>query len=116
METVGVKIKQFDIPVCKSFEAKILNDQFCYEVNLQNFSTREIFLNELRYGFLFLMDYNEDRQVTFNLIDKKVKDKGLISRIIKSNNLQQAVININTIGMYILLFILNIKLHQIIFF
>ena len=68
METVGVKIKQFDIPVCKSFEAKILNDQFCYEVNLQNFSTREIFLNELRYGFLFLMDYNEDRQVTVGFI------------------------------------------------
>ena len=68
METVGVKIKQFDIPVCKSFEAKILKDQFCYEVNLQNFSTREIFLNELRYGFLFLMDYNEDRQVTVGFI------------------------------------------------
>ena len=92
METVGVKIKQFDIPVCKSFEAKILNDQFCYEVNLQNFSTREIFLNELRYGFLFLMDYNEDRQVTFNLGDNKVKDKGLIITFIKlSSILTQSV-------------------------
>ena len=44
METVGVKIKQFDIPVCKSFDAKMLNDQLCYEVNLQKISTRENFL------------------------------------------------------------------------
>ena len=82
-------------------------------LNLQKFSTRENFLNELRYGCLFLMDYNEDRQVTFNLGDNKVKDKGLISRIIKYNNLHQAVININTISMYIEYYrcIFNIKLH-----
>ena len=31
---MGVNIKQFDVPVCNSFKAKILNDQLCYEIDL----------------------------------------------------------------------------------
>ena len=98
METVGVKIKQFDIPVCKSFEAKILNDQFCYEVNLQNFSTREIFLNELRYGFLFLMDYNEDRQITLQEDDEIIENDLFVDKIDASLDDAKASIYLNTIG------------------
>ena len=30
---MGVKIDQFDVPVCNSFEATVLNDQLCYEVD-----------------------------------------------------------------------------------
>ena len=32
MSAMGVKIDKFDVPVCNSFQAKILNDQLCYEV------------------------------------------------------------------------------------
>ena len=34
MSTVGIKIDQFDVPVCNSFQSKILNDQLCYEIGL----------------------------------------------------------------------------------
>ena len=34
MSIRGVNIDQFDIPVCTSFKATILNDQLCYEVDL----------------------------------------------------------------------------------
>ena len=74
---VGIKIDQFDVPVCNSFQAKILNDQLCYEVDLNKFSIKDNIDNELKLGFAFLMDYNEDRQVTlFNEDVEKVKKKG----------------------------------------
>ena len=34
MSAMGVMIDQFNHPVCNSFQAKIINDQLCYEVDL----------------------------------------------------------------------------------
>ena len=48
MSAMGVKIDKFDVPVCNSFQAKILNDQLCYEVNLNNFSDTSNIENELK--------------------------------------------------------------------
>ena len=59
---MGVKIEEFDIPVCNSFQAKILHDQLCYEVDLNKFSNESNIKRDLKIGFSFLMDYNEDRQ------------------------------------------------------
>ena len=66
MSAMGVTIPQFDVPVCNSFQAKILNDQLCYEVDLKKFSNKNNIFNELKLGFNFLLDYNEDRQVTLH--------------------------------------------------
>ena len=33
MSVMGVKIDQFDVPVCKSFRPKIIQDQLCYTVD-----------------------------------------------------------------------------------
>ena len=35
MSTVGENIDLFDVPICNSFQAKNLNDQLCYEVDLR---------------------------------------------------------------------------------
>ena len=35
---MGVEIYQFVVPVRNSFQAKIMNDQLCYEVDLNKFS------------------------------------------------------------------------------
>ena len=64
MSVVGIKLEQFEDPVCNSFQARILNDQLCYEVDLKRFSDQSHNAKELELGFYFLMDYNEDRQVT----------------------------------------------------
>ena len=61
MSAMGVKINQFDVPICTSFLAKIRNDQLCYEVNLNNFTNQNNLEKELELGFVFIMDYNEDR-------------------------------------------------------
>jgi len=47
MSAMGVKIDQFNVPVCNAFEAKIMNDQLCYEVDLERFSDENEIENEL---------------------------------------------------------------------
>ena len=95
MSAMGVKIDQFNVPVCNSFQAKVLNDQLCYEVDLNTFSDN--IGNELKLGFNFLMDYNEDRQV---ILDKNIKKKelGLANNLAESDKNQHAVVYLNTIG------------------
>ena len=65
MSVMGVKIDQFDVPVCNSFQEKILNDQLCYEVDLQNLKHENIYEKDIKLGLAFLMDYNEDRNLSF---------------------------------------------------
>ena len=99
MSAVGVTIDQFDIPVCNSFEGKIINDQLCYEVDLNRFSNKDNIIEELKTGFAFIMDYNEDRQITFNQGSEKVIDKGLVSRIDGAErDSQHAYVYLSTIG------------------
>ena len=97
MSTMGVKIDQFDIPVCSGFQAVLLNDQVCYEANLMSISNNDI-AKSLESGFAFIMDYNEDRQVIFQKNTKKVE--GLVNWIAKSDQDQSAFIYLDTIGMF----------------
>ena len=94
---MGIKIDQFDVPVCNAFEAKIMNDQLCYEVDLNTFSDSNNIKKELEIGFNFLMDYNEDRQVTFDKNHKR-KELSLGNNVIESDQNQHAFIYLDTIG------------------
>ena len=99
MSGVGVKLDQFDDPVCNSFQAKILNDQLCYEVDLRRFSNKSNIIKELELGFSFLMDYNEDRQViTQSTSDWEDKPAGMSANILELDKNQQAFIYLDTIG------------------
>ena len=100
MSAMGEKIDQFVVPVCNSFQAKALNDQLCYEVDLSTFSNKSNIENELKSGFIFIMDYNEDRQTTFDQEDINIEENGLANRIVKSNNDKHAHIFLDTIGKY----------------
>ena len=98
---VGVMMDEFSVPVCNSFEATILNDQLCYEVDLNRFSNKDNIDRELKLGFNFIMDYNEDRQVTFNkymTINKEVDQQQEIPLFEESENTDHASIYLNTIG------------------
>ena len=98
MSAVGVTIDQFDIPVCNSFEGKIINDQLCYVVDLNRFSNKDNIKTELKSGFNFIMDYNEDRQVTFNHNFSRGEDMSLTGNVVESDQDQQAFIYLNTVG------------------
>ena len=99
MSVVGDKMDQFDIPVCNCFQERILNDQLCYEVDLNRFTTDGKKEVQLNLGFNFLMDYNEDRQVTF---DKNISQEkfGLVSKLERSVSDQNnnAFVYLHTIG------------------
>ena len=90
MSAMGIKIEQFDVPVCNSFQAKILNDQLCYEVDLSKFSNKGNIERELKLGFNFIMDYNEDRQI--------ILDENITNEESESDKNNHAFIYLDTIG------------------
>ena len=103
MDKVGKKIDQFNITVCNSFQPKLTYDQLCYEIDLNRFSKKDNNEKELNLGFVFIMDYNEDRQVTFNKKQNR-KNKGkfssLTDRIVQFQDVNDASIYLNTIGSF----------------
>ena len=105
MSAVGKETSLFDIPVCNSFQAKVLNDQLCYEVDLNKFRHDDNIVRELKLGFTFIMDYNEDRQVTFDRDFSEQIEFGLTSSIMESDRNQYASIYLNTIGKIMLIYI-----------
>ena len=98
MSAMGVKIDQFAVPVCNAFKAKVVNDQLCYEVDLNDFSIENNVDKMLESGFAFIMDYNEDRQVRFYSDNNKDANEGLVNWISASDNDEKAFIYLNTIG------------------
>ena len=92
---------QFEFPVCNSFKAKILNDQLCYEVDLNKFSNKDNNENEVKLGLNFIMDYNEDRQVSFHYRHLKSQKRGQVgmARTITESADNHAFIYLDTIGM-----------------
>ena len=98
MSAMGVEIDQFNFPVCNSFKEKVLNDQLCYEVDLNRFVNVNTIDRDLELGFTFIMDYNEDRQVTFDRNISNRENIGLTTSIVESDHHQHAFIYLNTIG------------------
>ena len=72
MDAMGTKAEGFNYSVCNSFKEKILNDQLCYEVDLEKFKDRKNINNQLKKGLILILDYNEDRQTSFDS-RKKIK-------------------------------------------
>ena len=99
MSSMGVKIDLFEVPVCNSFQDKVLNDQLCYEVDLNKYSDEYNIHKQLKLGFAFLMDYNEDRQVVIQ-DDTKIIGMGrsMLESFVESNENQHALIYLDTIG------------------
>ena len=44
---MGKKIDKFSLPVCNSFKAKILNDQLCYELDVNEVIDKEILVKDI---------------------------------------------------------------------
>ena len=98
MSSVGHFIDYYNIFICNSFQAKTLNDQLCYEVDLNKFSNKDNIEKELKTGFVFIMDYNEDRQVKFDGNNLERSNDGLATRIMGTDDNKQATIYLNSIG------------------
>ena len=98
MLAMGEISDSFHDPVCNSFQPAILNEQLCYEIDLNNFSRKDNIENELKLGFAFVMNYNEDRQVSNDKIVETNQVNGLVRKLVKFDEDQHAFIHLNTIG------------------
>ena len=66
---LGAKFEKFDVPVCNIFKPRIYFDQICYETDIQEFkesNNEKILENQLEMGLTLVLDYNEERQITYN--------------------------------------------------
>ena len=73
-EFIGSKVNEFDIPVCNIFKPRIYFDQICYEADLQKLKESKKIEEQLELGLTLVLDYNEERQLNFNVTPKKVSN------------------------------------------
>ena len=62
MHVMGRAVKGFQDPVCNSFEAKVRNEQLCYEVDLERLKNPMNIEEQLKSGLILILDFNEERQ------------------------------------------------------
>ena len=96
MESLGTRIKDFDIPVCSSFQAKIKDDQLCYELDLQKLKNNTDIEDQLKSGLFLVLDYNEDRQLIMKNQISKTSEK---LKMFSSDKENKAQIHLDTISM-----------------
>ena len=98
MSLLGDMMDSFDLPVCKSFTPIVRNDQLCYEVDLEKYKNSDNIMNDLKYGLVFFMDYNEERQITLDDIDEVAPRHKFVDKVDGSKDDEKAFIYLNAIG------------------
>ena len=86
MDTMSINHKNFNWPICNIFKARILDDQLCYEVNLNLLRSQANFHNDIKLGLVFYMDYNEDRQIVLEDIVASINNKSTIVGSVDQSN------------------------------
>ena len=87
----GVYTDMFTVPVCNIFEETMLDGQLCYQADLDRFRNMVDKKKIATEGFVFLLDYNENRMLN----EGYDKDNGEDSF---RNNEKEAMIYVQTIG------------------
>ena len=64
MALMGTKISQFSLPVCTSFEPKVLNDQLCYEVDVDKYKRKAAAEGITSLELTLLIDSNKEWFIT----------------------------------------------------
>ena len=77
MQLMGVMNGNFSVPLCNSFKSYVLNDQLCYQLDMNRFKS-EFSAENLKLGVTFLVDINEDRQFSWDIDDNNKENQGEI--------------------------------------
>ena len=98
MTDMGFMMAPYELPVCSTFKAKILNDQLCYEVDLGKYAGGDNVENDLKAGLVLFLDYNDDRQIKLGeSIDVDVHED-FVDKVDASKDDEKALIYLHTIG------------------
>ena len=63
MSLLGRKVDGFQDPVCSAFTRKIVNNQLCYEVDLNRFREQVHWKESLQSGLSLVIDTNDEYDV-----------------------------------------------------
>ena len=63
MSLLGRKVDGFQVPVCSAFTRKIVNDQLCYEIDLNRFRDQVEWKESLQSGLSLVIDTNDEYDV-----------------------------------------------------
>ena len=63
MSLLGRKVEGFQVPVCSAFTGKIVNNQLCYEVDLNRFRDQVDWEEALQSGLSLVIDTNDEYDV-----------------------------------------------------
>ena len=96
MSVMGVMTNMLSVPVCNSFEPTVLNDRLCYRVDPNHFKFPKTYELDLKQGFIFFIDHNEDRQT------KMKQDETTFNSLLGSSHRihenEESLIYLDTIG------------------
>ena len=96
MSLLGVSNGNFTFPVCSAFKKRIVHGAPCYQVNINNFK-KSFTERELRRGLTFLLDYNEDRQLSENP-GENAQHNNMVDKFVDFEEDNKAMIHIDTIS------------------
>ena len=108
MSVMGVKIDQFELPVCNKFKQKIVRGRRCFQVDVNEFKDQVDNEKVVDNGLMLVLDYNEGKLVRELPREPDPLLSNDLSELHKKHNeKQEAMIYIETIGRVVALYLIN---------
>ena len=85
----------FSVPVCNIFKETLLDGQLCYQADLNRIRDQVDKKRMVTEGFVFHLDYNENRMVEAGM-DMDIKEDSVL--LGKRKGYEDAMIYIETVG------------------
>ena len=95
----SIQIEYRNTTFCNSFKPKLLKDQICYEIDVNQFITEDNKKEVLRYGLSLAIDENEDRQVSEIIKNTNIKKDSNVEMALEDFTEKTFKIYLNTLGM-----------------
>ena len=104
MSVMGMKMDQFELPVCNKFKRKIVRGRLCFQVDVNDFKDQVEDKKIIENGLMLVMYYNEDKMIRDNIyeVDKPLSND--LSELHKKHDEEhEAMIYIETLGRVVVL-------------
>ena len=107
MSLLGRKADGFQDPVCSAFTGKIVNNQLCYEINLNRFRDQVDWEESLQSGLSLVIDTNDEYDVRKLMTEDgniKTTEEDMLDSYFNKNLQEKFSILLKTISKYSILF------------
>ena len=103
MSLLGRKAKGFQDPVCSAFTRKIVNNQLCYEIDLNRFRDQVNWEESLQSGLSLVIDTNDEYDVRKLMTENRnIKtEEDVLDSYFKNNWQEKFSIILKTISKYL---------------